>query len=85
MESKTLAEIGEELKLPGSVSYAVEGLPVNDASLRIATAAIGEIQVTPATAATPVALVNIRIARLVRVAPRPIPAGPIRVRGAAAL
>lgn len=84
VSSKTLAEIGEELKLSGAVSYAIDAMPVADASLRIATAAIGEIQVTPATAATPAALVTICIAHPAPAAPRNVPPGPLRVRGAAA-
>ena len=87
MKTRTLAEIGQELRLAGPVSYAINGMPVGEADLRIATVAIGEIQVTRPTATAPTTLVNIQIAHRTPKPPAPDPSGRprIMIRGTAAL
>lgn len=83
VESLTLTEIGARLGLTGPIGYTLNGMPATDAHLRIATNAIGAIDVVPAGANVPTTLVAIKIARSVRKAP-PTPPGLIRVRGTAA-
>jgi len=82
LKTRTLAEIGALLKVEGPVGYAVNGMPVAEPTLRIATDAIGEIKVTRATAAAPTTVINVQIARSI---PTPQPPGTIRIRGMASL
>lgn len=86
-ETKTLAQIGKWLQLSGPVSYSINGMPVGEADLRIATAAIGEVKVTWATSTTPNTLVDIRIAHHTPPPPAPDPSGKprIMIRGTASL
>jgi hypothetical protein len=80
LKTRTLAEIGDLLGVEGPVGYSVNGMPVAEPTLRIAADAIGEIKVTHATAAAPITLVNVLIARPI---PPPQPPGTIRIRGVA--
>ncbi|MBO2008827.1 hypothetical protein J4E00_07165 [Siccationidurans soli] len=75
MKTRTLAEIGKWLHVSGPVSYSINGMPVGESDLRIATVAIGEMKVTRATAAAPTTSVNIQIAHHIpRHPPRTLPA-----------
>lgn len=87
LEAKTLASIRRWLKLTGPVRFELDGLPLEDTSLRIATAGIAGLDVRRATVATPGTVVDIR---LVRTGPTPPPPGPavpgrIFIRGTAKL
>jgi hypothetical protein len=85
-ETKTLASLSRWLKLTEPVRFELDSLPLEDVSLRIATAGIAGLDVTRATAARSGTVVNIR---LVRTGPTPPadPAGPVRIfiRGTAGL
>ena len=87
IEAKTLAQIGKGLKLEGPVSYLINGMPVGEADLRIATAAIGEVKVMRATPTNSTTLVNIQIAHYTPLPPAPDPSGKprIMIRGTASL
>jgi hypothetical protein len=87
MQTKTLAQIGKWLHVSGPVSYSINGMPVGESDLRIATVAIGEMKVTRATAAAPTTSVNIQIAHHIPPPPAPDPSGKprIMIRGTAAL
>ena len=82
VKSKTFAQLGRWLKLTGPVSYLVNGLPVAEPNLRIAPAAIAEIQITRGTT-TSGTVVNIRTAGLKPI-PSEAPPGTIWIRGTAA-
>jgi hypothetical protein len=87
LETKTLAQIGKGLQLKGSVSYFINGMPVGESDLRIATAAIGEVKVTRATPTVPTTQVNIQLARYTPPPLAPDPSGKprIMIRGTASL
>lgn len=87
MKTRTLTEIGEWLHVAGPVSYSINGMPVGEADLRIATVAIGEVKVTRATAAMPTTSVNVQIAHHTPPLPASDPSGKprIMIRGTAAL
>jgi hypothetical protein len=75
-KSKSLVEISESMKLRGPVTYQLEGLPLEDLTLRIATADIAQLDTQPTASGT---VVNIRLA-----VPPPVvhPPGTILIRGA---
>jgi hypothetical protein len=75
-KTKSLAAIGRELRLRGAVSYQLEGLPIEDLSLRVATADIARLDTQPTASGT---VVNIHLAL-----PPPVvhPPGTILIRGA---
>jgi hypothetical protein len=87
IKARTLAEIGEWLQVSGPVSYSINGMPVGESDLRIATAAIGEVKVTRPTATVNATLVNIQIAHHTPPPPAPDPSGKprIMIRGTASL
>ena len=87
LETKTLAQIGKWLQLSGPVSYSINGMPVGESDLRIATVAIGEVKVTRGTPTALNTLVNIQIAHLTPPPPAPDPSGKprIMIRGTASL
>lgn len=84
-EAKTLAQISKGVQVSGPVSYSINGMPVGEVDLRIATAAIEEVKVTRPTAAT--TLVNIQITHYTPPPPAPDPSGKprIMIRGTASL
>jgi hypothetical protein len=75
-KSKSLVEIGKSMKVRGPVTYQLEGLPLEDLTLRIATADIAQLDTQPTASGT---VVNIRLA-----VPPPVvhPPGTILIRGA---
>jgi hypothetical protein len=75
-KTKSLAAIGRELKLRGVVAYQLEGLPIDDLSLRVATADIARFDTQSTDNGT---VVNIHL-----VVPPPAvhPPGTIMIRGA---
>jgi len=77
LRTKSLAKICKELKLKGLVTYQLEGLPIEDLTLRVATAAIARLDTQPTARGT---VVNIHL-----VVPPPVvhPPGTIMIRGAA--
>ena len=83
-KSRSLAAIRRRLKVRGSVRFELDELPLEDATLRIATVDIAGLDVTPPLAAGGSTVINIRLLRL---KPRPstYPPGTIFVRGTAAL
>jgi len=74
-KTESLAAIGRGLKLRGKVSYQLEGLPLEDLSLRVATADIARLDTQPTDNGT---VVNIHL-----VVPPPVvhPPGTILIRG----
>jgi hypothetical protein len=75
-KTKSLATIGRGLKLRGAVSYQLEGLPLEDLTLRVATADIASLDTQQTASGT---VVNIRLARS---KPTVHPPGTIMIRGA---
>lgn len=74
-KTKSLAAIGRELKLRGAVSYQLEGLPIDDLTLRVATADIARFDTQPSDNGM---VVNIHLA----VHPPAVhPPGTIMIRG----
>ncbi len=73
LRSKSLARIQRQLKLTGPVSFQLNGLPIEDASLRVATQAIAGFDILHHETET---VVNIRLVPL-----RPTPPGSIYIRG----
>ena len=73
--SQSLRQIQRKLRLSGAVGFELDGRPLEDHTLRIATAAIAGLDVRREVGAAPV--VDIR---LVRPVPRPAPPG-IYLRG----
>ncbi len=76
-KAKSLAKIGKELKLKGPVTYQLEGLPLEDRTLRVATADIARLDTQQTATGT---VVNIHLA-----VPPPVvhPPGTILIRGVA--
>ena len=77
-KTKSLAAIRRQAKASGLVSFQLNGLPLEDTSLRVATAAIAELDVLRSDSET---IINIRFAPP-KPAP-PLPPGSIRIRGMA--
>ena len=83
LKSQTLMQLGRHLQAQGLVSYTLNGLPVTTGSLRIATASIEEVKLTPTATGTTVGV-------WLRSTPGPsrsaksYPPGTILIRGAAA-
>jgi hypothetical protein len=77
LKSKSLAALGRQLKLRGPVTYQLEGLPIDDQTLRVATADIAQLDTQQTAAGT---VVNIHLA-----VPPPVthPPGTILIRGVA--
>lgn len=75
-KSKSLPEIGESMKLRGPITYQLEGLPIDDQALRVATADIAQLDTQQTATGT---VVNIHLA-----VPPPVvhPPGTILIRGA---
>jgi len=82
--SKSQAAIRRRLRVRGPVRFELDELPLEDATLRIATVDIAGFDVTPPAVAGGSTVINIRLLRL-RARPSAYPAGTIFVRGAAAL
>lgn len=80
-KSETLASLRRGLKLSGKVSFLLDGVPLQDTSLRIAAEAIEGLDISRSTAGgANSATVNIRVVRL----PPPLhPPGTIMIRGLA--
>jgi hypothetical protein len=78
-KTKSLAAIRRELRLRGAVAYQLEGLPIDDLSLRVATADIASLDTQPTASGT---VVNIR---LVGSKPAVHPPGTIIIRGVSSL
>jgi hypothetical protein len=74
--SKSQAQIRRELKLPATAQFELDGLPLQDPRLRIASADIEALEVKNAPGAAPV--INVR---LVRLPPPPRPPGTILIQG----
>jgi hypothetical protein len=76
LKTKSLAAIGRELKLRGDVTYQLDGLPIEDLTLRVATADIARLDTQSTASGT---VVNIHLA-----VPPPVvhPPGTILLRGA---
>ncbi|WP_201982358.1 hypothetical protein [Hymenobacter rubidus] len=85
--SRTLARIGRSLALSGTISYAVNGMPVAWTDLRIANDAIARIDITRAVASGSDVLVDVRISNHIPPPPAPDPSGKprIMIRGTALL
>jgi len=79
LKTKSLAAIGRGLKLRGAVSYQLAGLPIEDPTLRVATADMAGGSTWPTASG---AVVNIRL-----VVPPPVvhPPGTILIRGVSSL
>lgn len=78
VKSWKFAHLSRQLKLRGPVSYAFNGLPLEDGHLRIVTKAIGKINLTRTTSGTVLEVST-------PVAPKPTyPPGTILIRGTAA-
>ena len=75
-KTKSVAAIGRGLKLRGAVSYQLEGLPLEDLNLRVATADIASLDTQQTDSGT---VVNIRLARFKSTV---YPPGTIMIRGA---
>jgi hypothetical protein len=75
-KSQSLVEIGKSMKLRGPIIYQLEGLPIDDQTLRVATADIARLDTQPTASGT---VVNIHLA-----VPPPVvhPPGTILLRGA---
>jgi hypothetical protein len=79
LKAQSLAAIGRGLKLRGPVSYQLEGQPLKDPRLRVATADIVRLDAQPTASGT---VVNIRLA----VPPPAVhPPGTIMIRGTTGL
>jgi hypothetical protein len=79
IKTKSLASISHELKISGPVAYQLEDLPLEDLTLRIATADIARLDTQP----TPSGIViNIHLARIKSAA---YPPGTIMIRGVSSL
>ncbi|WBA40171.1 hypothetical protein [Hymenobacter canadensis] len=83
IKSKTFKQVARQQKVRGPFRVVLNGQLLSAAqatTLRIAPAAIGQVQVTPATADDPVALLSIKLSR-----EKPIqhPPGAIMIRGMA--
>ncbi|RTQ46814.1 hypothetical protein EJV47_20800 [Hymenobacter gummosus] len=76
LSSRSQAQIRRRLKLPAAARFELDGLPLEDAKLRIATADIEALDIKTAPGAAPV--INVR---LVRLPPRPHPPGTILIQG----
>lgn len=77
LKTESLQDIRKRLKLKGPVRYQLEGRPIDDPTLRIATAAIARLDVQPVTDG---AVVDIHLA----VPPPAVhPPGTILIRGVA--
>jgi hypothetical protein len=76
LKTESLAEIGKSLKLRGLVIYQLEGLPLEDLTLRVVIADIARLNTQPTDTGT---VVNIHLA-----VPPPVvhPPGTILIRGA---
>jgi hypothetical protein len=83
-KSQSLASIRRRLKVRGPVRFELDELPLEEATLRIASVDIAGLDVTPPLVPGGSTVINIRLRRL---KPRPstYPPGTIFVRGAAAL
>ncbi|TDN37567.1 hypothetical protein A8B98_03305 [Hymenobacter sp. UV11] len=77
LRTKSLTRIQRQLKLTGPVIFQLNGLPIESASLRVATQAIAGFDVLHHDAEI---VVNIR---LVPYRPTPLPPGSIYIRGVA--
>ena len=78
-KAESLAAIGRGLKLRGPVSYQLDGLPLEDLTLRVATADIARLDAQPTASGT---VVNIHLA----VPPPAVhPPGTIIIRGTTGL
>lgn len=80
IKSKSLAAIRRQAKVSGLVSFELDGKPIEDNSLRVAAAAIAELEVLHHDAAT---VVNIRLVPPKPAPPRHDPPGTIYIRGMA--
>ncbi|MBW3130494.1 hypothetical protein [Hymenobacter profundi] len=80
-KSLKLSDIGKRLLLSGPISYSVNGMPVAEADLRIASAAIGNIKITATSDTATMVDVQTTSMGLKRVPPDP--PGTIRIRGVA--
>lgn len=78
LKTESLAAIRRQLKLTGAVNFQLGGLPMEDTSLRIATADIAGFEVSRSDSET---VVNIRL--LPPTPAPPLPPGSIRIRGVA--
>jgi hypothetical protein len=76
LKTESLAKIGKRLKLRGPITYQLEGLPLEDLTLRVATADIARLDTQQTGIST---VVNIHL-----VVPPPVvhPPGTIMIRGA---
>ncbi|MDO7845509.1 hypothetical protein Q5H92_04005 [Hymenobacter sp. M29] len=85
--SRTLAQLGRSLALSGTVSYAINGMPVAETKLRIANDAIARIDITRAVGSSSDVLVDVRITNRTPPPPAPDPSGKprIMIRGTASL
>ncbi|MVN77462.1 hypothetical protein GO988_14090 [Hymenobacter sp. HMF4947] len=78
-KSKTLAALKRQLGVGGAVRFELDGVPLEDTSLRIAAGAIDRVDlVRPAAGEAGITLLNIQVVRL---PPPPHPPGTIRIRG----
>jgi hypothetical protein len=80
LKTKSLAAIRRQLKLPGLVSFKLNGMRLDDKSLRVAADAIANLDVAHDNSET---VVNIRL-----VPPKPappLPPGSIRIQGVAGM
>lgn len=82
--SWSLAAIRRRPKVRGPVQFALDELPLEDATLRITTVDIAGLDVLPPLAAGSSTVINIRLRRL-KPQPSNYPPGTIFVRGASAL
>jgi hypothetical protein len=79
IKTKSIAAIGRGLDLRGPVTYQLEGLPLEDLTLRIATADIAKFDTQQTASST---VVNIRLARTKS---STYPPGTILIRGVTSL
>jgi hypothetical protein len=79
IKAKSLAAIKRELKISGPVAYQLENLPLEDLTLRIATADIARLDTQPTPSGT---VINIHLARAKSAA---YPPGTIIIRGVSSL
>lgn len=85
IKSKSFKQVARQQKVRGPFRVALNGQLLSAAqatTLRIAPAAIGQVQVTPATVADPAALLSITLAKYKPV-PKQHPPGTIMIRGMA--
>ncbi len=87
VKSRTLAEIGQLFGAPAPVRYSINGMPVSEASIRVANASIGEVKLTRAATPGAVTWVDIQITHRTPPPPAPDPSGKprIMIRGTASL